>query len=193
MQYEHEAEPKVTVKYWLYLPDNYEADGEPWPLLVFLHGAGERGHDLEKVKKNGPPKVVEGRGDFPLVVVSPQSKVFGWQVEVLDGLLDEVLGKYNVDADRVCLTGLSMGGFGSWAWAIERPDRLACLAPFCGGGRPDDVGVLKNLPVWAFHVAKDPVVKLELGEAMVEALREAGGTVEFTVYPELLCDSCPGA
>ena len=189
MQFEKQAEPKITVKYWLFLPEGYKPDGKPWPVLFFLHGAGERGDDLNLVKKHGPPKIVDSKPDFPFVVVSPQSRRFGWQVDLLDALLDEVLANYNVDPDRVYLTGLSMGGFGTWAWAIERPDRFAALVPICGGGRPEDVAVLRHIPVWAFHGGKDPVVRLERGQAMVDALRKAGGDVRFTVYPDAGHDS----
>jgi len=184
MQFAKNTEAKIEIDYLLYLPEGYQPDGKRWPVLFFLHGAGERGEDLNKVKRHGPPKIVGAGHDLPFVVVSPQSRRFGWQVDLLDSLLDEILANYQVDPDRVYLTGLSMGGFGTWAWAIERPDRFAALVPICAGGRPDDVAVLRDTPVWAFHGGKDPVVALERGQAMVDALKKAGGNVKFTVYPE---------
>lgn len=104
-------------------------------------------------------------------------------------LLDEVTAAYRADTDRIYVTGLSMGGFGTWSLGIAYPDRFAALAPICGGNNPQQVSLLKQVPVWVFHGAKDTVVPLSQSEAMVEALREAGGDVKLTVYPEAGHDS----
>lgn len=186
---------EVALKYWLYLPKGYAEDtAKTWPLMLFLHGAGERGEDLEKVKKHGPPKLIAGGADLPFIVVAPQCPADAWwettaQVMALIALLDEIQSAHRIDPDRVYCTGISMGGYGTWRLACEFPERFAAVVPICGGGRPFLARAMKNVPAWVFHGAKDPVVPLSESEKMVEALERAGGTVEFTVYPEALHDS----
>ena len=182
---------EVTLDYLLFLPQDYgkEAD-KKWPLILFLHGAGERGSDVNKVKVHGPPKVEEQTKDFPFVVVSPQCpEGRWWEPEEVAALLDEVQSKHKVDPDRVYLTGLSMGGFGTWETATQYPDRFAAIAPICGGGRPYSARRIRNLPAWVFHGEKDEVVPIKRSEEMVEALKQAGGDVKFTRYPEAGHDS----
>lgn len=179
----------VKLKYLLFLPEGYQSGGKQWPLILFLHGAGESGDDLNVVKKHGPPKIVESKRDFPFIVVSPQSPRRGWNPEALAALLDEIIVNYQVDRDRVYLTGLSMGGYGTWTLAAAYPERFAAIAPICGGGSTDDAARLKGLPIWVFHGAKDPVVPLARSEEMVKAIEEAGGNVKFTVYPDAEHDS----
>jgi predicted peptidase len=187
MQFEKEGKAKLG--YLLFLPEDYGKTDKAWPLILFLHGAGESGNDLAKVKAHGPPKIVETKKDFPFIVVSPQSPKRGWQPDALLALLDEVVSKYKVDQDRVYLTGLSMGGFGTWALAAAHPDRFAAIVPICGGGDPKTAERLKGLPMWVFHGAKDNVVPLARSEAMVNAVKAAGGNPKFTVYPEAGHDS----
>src|SRR5262245_60183544 len=139
---------KAMLNYLLFLPAGYEKSDKPFPLILFLHGAGETGNDLAKVKKHGPPKVVEKKKDFPFIVVSPQAPQRGWRTDQLLALLDEVEGQYRVDKDRVYLTGLSMGGYGTWRLAAAAPERFAALAPICGGGDPGSAEKLKGLPIW---------------------------------------------
>jgi predicted peptidase len=181
----------VKLNYWLFLPEGYyDKSDKRFPLILFLHGAGESGDKLEKVKVHGPPKIVEKKKDFPFIVVSPQSPKFGWDIEALNALLDDVLAKYRVDSDRVYLTGLSMGGYGSWALAAAHPERFAAVVPICGGGSPVFMGRrLKDMPVWAFHGAKDNVVPLKESEQMVNAIKKAGGNAKLTVYPDAGHDS----
>ena len=188
----------LRLSYLLFLPKGYGADPQQrWPLILFLHGAGERGDDLELVKKHGIPKVVDQREDFPFIAVSPQCPLDSWwsnQIDELDALLNHMTATYAVDVDRVYLTGLSMGGFGSWHLAVVYPDRFAAVVPICGGGVwflgfPDRVRVLKDVPIWVFHGAKDPLVPLAESETMVKALKDCGGNVRFTVYPEASHDS----
>jgi len=190
----------VSLDYLLFLPKSAAADpGKKWPLLLFLHGAGERGNDVWLVAKHGPPKIVREKPDFPFIVVSPQCPAGRtWSDDALLALLDDVMARYPVDATRVYLTGLSMGGYGTWSFGLAYPERFAAIVPICGGGDPLRVlladnakaEALKSLPVWAFHGAKDPVVKLEESERMVRALNQAGcREVELTVYPEAQHDS----
>ena len=197
-QQPHQLEQSVTkilkADYLLYLPKDYgQEPGHKWPLLVFLHGSGESGSDLNKVKTHGPAKLLAQGKDLPFVVVSPQAPTSrqGWNLEVLNALLDEVIAKYRVDSERVYLTGLSMGGYGAWAWATANPERFAAVVPICGGGQPRMAGRrMKELPVWAFHGAKDATVPLQESEAMIAALKKAGAAeAKLTVYPEAGHDS----
>ncbi len=204
MQTKHKFERQITrmlnSQYLLHLPKGYDAKGDKrWPLMLFLHGAGERGTNLAKVAVHGPPKLLKQGKEFPFILVSPQCPDGEtWSNEVLLSLLDEVIARHAVDANRIYLTGLSMGGFGTWSLAAQHPERFAAIAPVCGGG--DTIHVLltsrkksqalKALPVWAFHGAKDPVVKLAESERMVAAFKKAGvKEVELTVYPEADHDS----
>ena len=180
-----ERNMKITMKYLLYLPRDYEKN-ESWPLMLFLHGSGERGEDLEKVKLHGPPHLVQEGREFPFIVVSPQCPNGRWWEPVeLAALLDEMVEKYKVDKDRIFVTGLSMGGFGTWSMAAYQPDRFAAIVPICGGGEPFTAKLFSKVPVWVFHGAKDTAVPLERSEKMVEALKKSGSTnVQFTVYPD---------
>jgi len=161
-------------------------------LILFLHGAGERGSDLKKVKIHGPPKIVSQGKDLPFIIVSPQCPQESWwpkEIETLTALLDDIEARYNVDTDRVYLTGLSMGGFGSWALANDQPDLFAAVVPICGGIEPFFADNLKDVPIWAFHGAKDTTVPLSQSSDIVEAIKKLGGDAKLTVYPEAGHDS----
>ncbi len=180
---------KVALDYLLYLPPEYEQK-EAWPLLVFLHGAGERGSDLDLVKVHGPPKLIAQGKDFPFLVVSPQCPAHRWWYpEVLIELIDRIANTYKVDKTRIYLTGLSMGGYGTWALATEYPHAFAAIVPICGAGDPGAAERIKHIPTWVFHGAKDPVVPIARAQEMVEALKAAGSDVQFTVYPQAGHDS----
>jgi predicted peptidase len=188
-QFEKEITVKAKLAYLLYLPPDYDKADKPFPLVLFLHGAGESGKDLKLVKKHGPPKLAETK-DFPCVIVSPQCPGFGWDVDMVNGLLDDVIAHYKVDKDRVYLTGLSMGGFGTWALAAAHPEKFAAIAPICGGGNPADAKKLKDLPIRIFHGDKDTAVPIARSEEMFKALKDAGAAnVEFKIYPGVGHDS----
>jgi len=191
---------ELSANYLLYLPPDYKSEAKAqWPLMLFLHGAGERGTNVSVVAVHGPPKLVKQNRDFPFIIVSPQCPAGErWSNETLLALLEEVTHKYRVDTNRIYLTGLSMGGFGTWALGIAEPNKFAAIAPICGGGETIPILLantakreqLKRLPVWAFHGGKDPVVKVEESEKMVEALKRIGGqNIQLTVYPEATHDS----
>ncbi len=173
-----------TIDCLVYLPQGYRNGDAQWPLVLFLHGVGECGDDLEIVKKHGLPKVLEKGMPLPFLVVSPQARSRGWNPDVLLALLDRIVDRYRVDRDRIYVTGLSMGGYGTWALAAAAPRRFAAAVPICGGGDPAWADRLKDLPLWVFHGAKDDTVPIAKSEKMVQALRAMGGNVEFTVYPE---------
>ncbi len=177
--------------YLAYTPERYQAKAKKkFPLMLFLHGAGERGDDLELLKVHGPPKLIAQGEDFPFIMAAPQCpKGEWWSIDELTKLVDELERDYRVDKTRIYVTGLSMGGYGSWGLAIANPDRFAAIAPICGGGQPEEVCAIKDVPTWVFHGAKDVVVKLTESEKMVDALKACGGDVKFTVYPEANHDS----
>ena len=191
-----ETEIKKTIKghYLLHLPKDYSNKDKKWPLLLFLHGAGERGDDLELVKTHGPPKIVENQLDFPFVLISPQCPQNDWwtsqnQLDFLSALIEEICSTYHIDRNRIYVTGLSMGGYGTWSLAMLYPQKFAAIAPICGGGDPKEIYKIKDVPVWVFHGAKDTTVPVEKSQEMVDALKNIGGTVKFTIYPEAGHDS----
>ena len=192
-QHECTFERIVRLRYLLSLPRGHETStGKKWPLILYLHGANDRGDDLELVKARGIPKIATKRPDFPFVVISPQcpDETTWWDHHpTLKALLDEIVADYAVDASRIYLTGFSMGGYGTWDLAARYPELFAAIAPICGGSFLDLACALKDVPVWAFHGAEDDVVKLEVGQRMVDALRACGGNVRFTVYPGVGHDS----
>ncbi len=184
-----ETQVKVQMGYLLYLPKDYDKE-EKWPLVLFLHGSGERGDNVDLVKVHGPPKLIAAGKDFPFIVVSPQCpKDMWWEPIELVALLDDIERKYKVDADRVYVTGLSMGGFGTWRLAAYAPQRFAAIAPICGGGETYWTKQIAHIPTWVFHGAKDSVVPVERSMAMVESLKKDGAAPKLTVYPTAGHDS----
>jgi hypothetical protein len=175
--------------YLLYVPKIKPSSGK-YPLMLFLHGSGERGDDLNLVKKHGPPSFLDDSSDFPFVVVSPQC-IEGkwWDPQSLLALLDYVEKQLPIDKDREYVTGLSMGGYGTWGLAIAAPNRFAAIAPICGGGDSTKVCAMRNVPAWVFHGAKDEAVPLSESEVLVSALKKLGSDITFTIYPELGHDS----
>ncbi len=175
------AEP---LRCWLHLPRGYADRGPAWPLVVFLHGSGERGDDLERVKVHGPPRHAAAGADYPFVLCSPQLEAGRrWEPDTLHALRSALLAELNVDPARTTATGLSLGGHGVWHWAAVWPGDLAAIAPVCGHGDPAAVCRARAVPVRAYHGDADPVVPLARQQACVDALRACGGRVEFTVYP----------
>lgn len=187
-----EVTTTLSLDYLLSLPEGYEpASEKKWPLVVFLHGAGERGDDIEKVGIHGPPKRVREGVSFPFILVSPQCPADAWWTEqpVLE-LIDYLEETYRVDSSRIYLTGLSMGGYGTWHFATLAPHRFAAIAPVCGGGIPYKMRWIAHLPVWAFHGAKDTVVPPDDSGRLFKALQNSGNTkARLTVYPEAAHDS----
>jgi predicted peptidase len=192
-----EAVLPVKLKYWLHLPKGYKANGKAWPVILFLHGAGERGSNPALVKKHGIPKIAAAGGDMPFIAISPQCPAHSWwflQVPAVLALLDEVLATHNADPERVYLTGMSMGGNGVWATAMHAPKRFAAIAPVCPHhpffvGLPEDAKRIKHLPVWVFHGAADTIVPIDHAAVVVKALQDVGADVQFTVYPTTNHDS----
>jgi len=161
--------------YLLYIPDTYnEEKSYKWPLVIFLHGIGEMGTDVNRLKNVGLPRVVKGK---PFVMLAPQCTSGWWNSNVLQQFLDRVMAEYHIDSSRVYLTGLSMGGYGAWDWSEHYPQQFAAVVPICGGGTVSLACNLKNMPVWAFHNADDPTVNVSNSRDMVAAIKACGGTL----------------
>ena len=182
------------MEYLLFLPESYaQSTNQKFPLILFLHGAGERGRDLDSVKRHGIPKIVETNPDFPFIAVSPQCPEDSWwtsELHTINGLIEEIVEKYQVDTSRIYLTGLSMGGFGTWSLASMYPERFAAIAPVCGGGEVRQIlRSLVEMPIWTFHGKKDDVIPFSRSEEIVTALKKHGSSIKFTIYPEAGHDS----
>ena len=179
---------KASMSYWLYLPANAAAKDVKLPFVLFLHGSGERGTDLAQVKKHGPPSLVgtgKNKDMEGCIIVSPQcpDKQW-WDAKLLKLLCDDIVKTQPVDPNRLYVTGLSMGGFGTWSLLAENPDFFAAGVPICGGGKPETAEKFKHVPVWAFHGAKDSAVPVKGSEEMIAALEKAGGKPKLTIYPD---------
>jgi len=205
-----EAGTPVAFKYRLLKPAIVEP-GKRYPAVLFLHGAGERGNDNRRQLMYLPTWLAteENRRRHPCFVVAPQCRVDHRWVEVdwsaqksvpqqpamtadmtaAVAALDAVMQAEPVDAGRVYLTGLSMGGYGSWDLAARMPERFAALIPICGGGDEATAATLKPLPIWCFHGDADTVVPVERSRTMVEAVKAAGGTVQYTEFTGVGHDS----
>ena len=177
-----DASGRVAAGYALHLPSRYGADAIDWPLVVFLHGAGEKGND--------PTMLREYRGigrdkELQAIVAAPQClPASGWEPDSVVAFVEHVATTYRVDRSRIYLMGTSMGGYGTWHSAAAHPELFAAIVPICGGGDPEQAALLANLPIWAFHGANDDVVPLAQSERMIEAVRAAGGKPLFTVLPD---------
>ena len=177
---------RSTDKYVLFLPDAYYTDKtKRWPVLIFLHGKGERGDDINLVKQMGIPHRIKNMGNFPFIVIAPQCKlnVNTWDVPSLNAMFPDIL-QYRVDTNRIYLTGLSMGGNGTWMWGMNSPDKFAALAPICGWGNPALACVLKDKPMKVFHNTDDDTVPVNGSRKLVNAVKNCGGTrIDYTERP----------
>lgn len=174
-----------TCEYRLWHPKGFRPGKRRYPLVVFLHGAGERGKDLSLVMKHGPPRLASEGRRFPFFLAAPQCPPGRfWDPHGVAALVDELLESLPIDADRVYLTGISMGGLGTWATANEYPERFAAIVPVCGPFLWIQPERFRNLPTWCFHGALDEAVPVQDSIRVVRMLRAAGAQVRFTVYPD---------
>ena len=181
------GEDKSEVKYVLFVPPGYKGD-KAIPLVMFLHGSGSTGTDGKKQVGGISAAIRKDEKAFPAIVLFPQSQKGGWKADGAEGkramaILAEVEKKYKVDDKRVYLTGLSMGGFGTWSLAAAHSEKWAAIVPICGGGDVKTAGKFKDLPCWCFHGDADPTVKVEQSRNMIKALKDAGGNPKYTEYP----------
>lgn len=172
--------------YCTYIPREYDASRK-WPLIVFLHGRGERGSDGLLQTDVGIGHAIRENSDrFPCVVVMPQCPGdSGWNErgDIIDEAIARSLAEFNIDKRRIYLTGLSMGGYGTWDYGAKHPELFAALIPICGGGKTTDAPALAKVPIRVFHGGADNIVKPAASRAMVEAVKKAGGNIEYTEYP----------
>jgi predicted peptidase len=186
----------VRLDYLLWLPQGDHA-AQPWPLILFLHGSGERGSDVRQVLKYGLPKRLADGLALPAIIAAPQCPADSdWTLhdDALVALLDDLAAAHPIDQNRVYLTGLSMGGRETWRLACANPQRFAAIVAICGR-RPyglrseEDAALISHIPIWVFHGARDQVVPIEESNHMVAALRRHGADVRYTVYPDAGHDS----
>lgn len=171
--------------YWEYLPKNFNAKKD-FPLVIFLHGLGEKGDgnkNLGKVLKHGPPKKIKNGYHFPAIVLSPQSSTW-WKSNEIDKFLNYAMSKYPVDKSRIYITGLSMGGGGTWMYARDYHNKLAAILPVCGAAKASKPENLVKLPIWAFHNKNDKVVSVNNTYGWINGIKKAGGNPLMTIYPE---------
>jgi predicted peptidase len=175
-------------KYVLFVPRDYDPQ-KTYPLVLFLHGLGESGTDGKKQATVGLGKAVKEREKtFPAIVVFPQSQNKSWNASSADAkralaIVEEVSKEYKVDPKRLYLTGLSMGGIGSWSLVAAMPDKWAAVVPICGRGDPKTASKFKDVPLWAFHGDKDNAVPVSGSRDMIDALKKAEGNPRYTEYP----------
>lgn len=186
-----------TLNYLFFMPRETRAviNGK-YPLIISMHGIGERGNDLWKVKGEGLPKILDGKNTFPFIVVSPQCpSTTEWYYnggiqQKLNILIDSLIARYPVDTSRIYLTGLSMGGIGTLDLAIRYPNRFAALLPVAFRIEDGwDLCAIKNIPMWAFHGEKDDIIPFSKAQTVINILTVCGGTPTFTTYQDLYHDS----
>lgn len=172
-----------NIQYGIYRPEG-DAPDKGFPLIVYLHGAGERGEPFEKVYRHSLPRYIQAGESFPAVILVPQCPgrvVWNNIVFGLKELIDSVIREYRIDPRRVSITGQSMGGFGTWEMGLTYSNFFSCMAPVCGGGMAWRCCNLINTPVWAFHGDADEVVPLSASLEMVDAVNRAGGEARLTI------------
>lgn len=173
-----------VVRFWQYMPAQLEG---PAPLLLFLHGGGESGDNLEVVKKHGPPALIEADQDFPAIVLSPQlpDRRGFWDEDLLARFLRQFIAQNEIDPDRIYLTGLSRGGYGAWRLAMENPDLFAGMVVISGAAPAPYAGWLGDLSVQIFHGENDQSIPADESIRMAAAIEDAGGDVTLTLYPDV--------
>lgn len=194
-----------TLPYRLLKPVNPKSK-ELFPLVIFLHGAGERGKDNEVHIKHITDLFVDtrNRGKYPCYLIAPQCpKGQQWgnyegegasrsiaetpskSIQSLLLLIDQAAEEFPIDQSRIYITGLSMGGYGTWDLLARYPEKFAAAVPICGGGDVKSASLIKDVPIWAFHGAKDKIVPPEQSRVMITALQEAGALPGYTEYPDI--------
>lgn len=190
-----------AIKYRLLVPEKVEP-GHKYPLVLFLHGAGERGDDNQLQLKYFPTWMAEPamRAKYPCFIIAlqcpndqkwvdvpwdkstsqPMPKNPSEPMQHAIGILDEIIKTEPIDTHRIYLTGLSMGGYGTWDLAMRMPDRFAAIAPVCGGGDVSKAALLVNIPIFCYHGDADPAVPVARSRAMIAAIEKAGGHPKYT-------------
>ncbi|NIO06886.1 MAG: phospholipase [Deltaproteobacteria bacterium] len=176
----------VTFSYLLYEPIGFNKStgaGQVWPAILFLHGLFESGDDIGIVTRRGLPRQLELGLEIPFIVISPQTPTGTWDIKLLDALIDHVLDRYPIDPRRLYVTGISLGGHASWELAATYPDRFAAIAPVSTWGDVKKAVRVKDIPIWAFHGSRDPLIWPSRHKRMIEEVRTAGGHPKWTLVP----------
>lgn len=177
----------ASMDYLVYLPVGYDSSEHPnadWPVLFFLHGIMQTGHDLRMLPKYGPAQQIEAGRDFPFIVITPQMSSWWWNADETVAFIEDCIERYRIDPSRVYLSGVSLGGRGVWSVAAARPELFAAIAPVAGWGDEREAVATANIPAWIFHGRKDPLIRASAAEKMYLARAEAGGNAALTVYPD---------
>lgn len=191
MPYSFIASTGEEVRFLLYIPENFDS-GKKWPLLVFLHGSGENGQNIEDLLNRTPLNYIESPEEFPFILVSPQLPSGYWIkfIDPIEELVSYLSTQLPIDSDKKYLTGLSIGGTGTWQYALRYPDSFSAIAPIAGGPAssysdpvPEEICNLIELPIWAFHGGKDQYA-LSDSIAAVETLEACNAIIKFTLYPD---------
>ena len=179
-----------NIKYITKYPQGYKS-GERYPVIIFLHGAGGRGTDINVIMNNPYFRLSDKHPDFPFITIAPQCSAETWfdLFETLKRLVYKITEATFTDKDRIYVMGASMGGYAAWQLAISMPEFFAGIVPICGGGMYWDAARLVNVPVWAFHGEKDDVVLVEESKKMVDAVKRSGGDARLTIYPDCTHDA----
>ena len=183
----YKAGDGYEAKYVVFVPHAYDGK-KVFPVILFLHGASRSGTDGRDQLTGALAKAIRKQEKkFAFIAVFPQAHVADWQADSPDGkrvlaILDDVEKNYNVDMTRVCLTGLSMGGKGTWSLAAAHPDRWAAIVPISGGGDTKTAAKIKDIPCWCFHGDADKVINVQLSRKMIRALKNAGGRPLYSEY-----------
>ncbi len=167
-------------------PNNFD-ENKKYPMLFFLHGAGEAGENTALLEVHGPLKEIKFGREYDAIIVAPQRREGTWfdKFESLQSFVDYFAKLPFVDQDRVYLSGISMGGYGSWQLLMSKPDIFAGAIICCGGGMNWNAEAIRHIPVWAFHGVLDVAVPVELSVRMVNAINYCGGEAHLTVYEDL--------
>lgn len=195
--YQIEIKDSPSFNYLLFMPSDKSAEiNGKFPLIISLHGIGERGNDLQILKNEGLPKLLDGDTKFPFIVISPQCPLSTeWyytnenNVSKMSDLIEDAINRFPIDTNRIYLTGYSMGGIGTWYFAINLPTKFAALAPVAFRGDGWGPCAAKDIPVWAFHGKLDNTIPISLAQNMVDQFKACGGNINFTIYADLYHDS----
>lgn len=197
-----QPKPKAEYDYLIYLPENYDKVDKEFPLVIYLHGGSQKGNDLNKLKSYSLPYLVDQGKDFDFIIVSPQCRENKyWSTEDwFEPLYSKISAEYRVDINKVYLTGISMGGYGTFITAMDYPDTFAAIVPLCGGCNDNDttrICNLKNTPIWAFHGTADDKIPISETERIAAELDKCNGKIMFTKLEgeghgiEYLYEKCP--
>lgn len=177
------AKPKVKCKYLLYLPKDYYNHKDSFPLIIYLHGGSQRGNDLNKLKTFGLPYLIDKGNNYDFIIASPQcsENTFWSVIDWFDSLYLDLTAKYRIDKQRIYVTGISMGGFGTWQAAMDYPDKIAAIIPLCGGCNDStEICKINKLPIWTFHGTADSMITINETERLVSRLQKCKGNIKFT-------------